>query len=81
VFCLGPAALGAPLDRRWRSARLPFEVAGLMLALMLAAGLRARHEFSVHNVLTWLLAAGFTGTLVALVGVYVRMEVRTRGGR
>jgi hypothetical protein len=81
VFCLGSAALGAPLDRRWRSARLPFEVAGLMLTLMVVAGLRARHEFSVHNALTWLLAVCFAGTLVVLVPVYVRMEVRTRAGR
>jgi hypothetical protein len=49
--------------------------------LMVVAGLRARHECSVHKVLIWLFAAGFPGTLVALVAVYLRMEVRTRAGR
>jgi hypothetical protein len=41
VFCLGLAGIGAPIDRRWSSARLPFQVAGVMLSAVLVAGVRA----------------------------------------
>lgn len=74
IFCLGVAGIGAPLDRRWSSARIPVQVAGVMLVLILAAGIRARDEFDPHNALTWILAAGFTGVTAALAGLYVRME-------
>ena len=74
VFCLGLAGLGAPLDRRWQSARIPFQVAGLMLVLMLIAGVRAHAQLDPGSVLTWLLAAGFAGATVALVTGYARME-------
>ncbi|MDQ1647192.1 MAG: hypothetical protein QOJ50_3376, partial [Cryptosporangiaceae bacterium] len=74
IFCLGVAGIGAPLDRRWSSARIPVQVAGVMLVLILAAGIRARDEIDPHNALTWILAAGFTGVTAALAGLYVRME-------
>jgi hypothetical protein len=61
VSCLGLAGIGALVDRRWSSARLPFQVAGVMLTAILVAGVRARAEFDPGNVLTWLLAAGFVG--------------------
>jgi hypothetical protein len=48
--------------------------AGVMLVLILAAGIRAGGEFDPHNALTWILAAGFTGVTAALAGLYVRME-------
>ena len=35
IFALGIAGLGAPTDRRWSSARILFQVAALMLALIL----------------------------------------------
>jgi len=74
VFCLGLAGLGAPLDRRWHTARIPFEVAGIMLVLMLIAGVRAHAQLDPGNPLTWLLAAGFGAATVALAAGYARMR-------
>lgn len=77
IFCLGLAGIGAPIDRRWSSARLPFQVAATMLALIIVAGICARTEFDPSNALTWVFAAGFVGLAAALIMVYARME-RTR---
>jgi len=74
VFCLGLAGLGALFDRRWSSARIPFQVAIVMLILMLVAGARAYTEFDPSNPLTWLFAAGFVGATVATVLLYRRMQ-------
>jgi hypothetical protein len=74
VFCLGIAGAGAPLDRRWTTARLPLQVAGVMVVLMLAAGIRERSSFDASNALTWFLAVGFSAVLVGGVGLYIRME-------
>ena len=79
VFCLGLAGLGTLRDRRWRSARVPFQVAAVMLVAILVAGLRAHRELAAGNVLTWLFAAGFGGVLAGLAVTYVRMEARARG--
>lgn len=73
VFCLGAAGIGAPLDRRWGSARLPVQVALAMLVLMLVAGLRARGEFA-GSAWTWLFAGGFGAVTAALALLYVRMQ-------
>lgn len=66
VFSLGLAGVGVLLDRRTSSARLPLQVALLMLALILVAGVRAHAQLSPDNALTWLLVSGFatvaTGT-------------------
>jgi len=78
VTCLGLAGIGARFDRRWSSARLPFQVAGVMLTAILVAGVRAHNEFDPGNVLTWLLAAGFVLVTAAVAGLYWRMELRTR---
>jgi hypothetical protein len=78
IFALGLAGLGAAWERRWSSARILVEVAGIMLVLILVAGLRAHREFDAANPLTWLLAAGFVGTAVAVVLLYVRMKIRMR---
>lgn len=74
IFCLGVAGLGALRDRRWTSARLPFQVAAIMLILMIIAGLRAHAEFAADNALTWIFAAGFAILTVSIITVYVRME-------
>jgi hypothetical protein len=78
IFALGLAGLGAAWERRWSAARILLEVAGIMLVLILVAGVRAYHEFDPANPLTWLLAAGFVGTAVAVVLLYVQMEIRMR---
>jgi hypothetical protein len=76
VFCLGLAGTAAPLDRRWSTTRLPLQVAGIMVVLMLAAGIREHSSFDSSNVLTWLLAAGFLTLLVGGSVLYYRMELR-----
>ncbi|HEY7223430.1 MAG TPA: hypothetical protein VH561_07465 [Micromonosporaceae bacterium] len=80
VFCLGLAGVGTLFDRRWTSARLPFEVALIMLTLILVAGLRAHAELDAGNPLTWLFAAGFAGLIIAVGGLYGRMERRSAVG-
>jgi hypothetical protein len=74
VFCLGLAGLGALTDRRWSSARLPFQVAMIMLTLMVLAGVRAHDQFAAGNPLTWMFAVGFIGLDVTIAALYVRME-------
>jgi hypothetical protein len=76
IFALGIAGLGAPADRRWASARILLQVAGLMLALILAAGLRASSELDPANVMTWLIGMGFAGLLAAIVVLYARMRAQ-----
>ena len=73
IFCLGAAGIGAPFDRRWSSARLPVQVALIMLVSMLVAGLRARAELD-GSAWTWLFAGGFTGVTAALAVLYRRMS-------
>jgi hypothetical protein len=78
IFALGLAGLGAARERRWSSARILLQVAGVMLALILVAGIRAHDEFDSSNALTWILAIGFAGTAVAGGWLYLRMETRAR---
>lgn len=76
IFALGIAGLGAPTDRRWSSARILFQVAALMLALILIAGARATGELDPSNAMTWLIGCGFAGVLAAIVILYARMRAR-----
>jgi hypothetical protein len=74
VFCLGLAGLGALVDRRWSSARLPMQVALVMLTLMVVAGARAARQLDPHNALAWLFALGFVGLTGAIGVLYWSME-------
>ena len=74
IFALGLAGIGAWRERRWSAARILVQVAGIMVLLILVAGVRARHEFDPSNILTWLFAAGFCATGAGIVILYVRME-------
>lgn len=76
IFALGIAGLGAPLDRRWSSAQILLQVAALMLALILVAGVRASSELDLSNALTWLIGAGFAAALAAIAVTYARMRSR-----
>jgi hypothetical protein len=76
IWCLGSAGLGALVDRRWSSARIPMQVAVLMLTLIAVAAGRARAGFAPANPLTRLWAGGIAGLLLALGVLYVRMEHR-----
>jgi hypothetical protein len=76
VFCLGLAGIGTFVDRRWSSARIPCQVALVMLVLLLIAGVRGHDEFDATNVLTWLFALGFPLAAIMLAVTYLRMERR-----
>jgi hypothetical protein len=78
VFCLGLAGVGAFVDRRWTSARIPLQVAFVMLVLILIAGVRAHAELAAGNVFTWSFVAGFGVLTVAVVALYARMERASR---
>jgi hypothetical protein len=78
VFALGLAGLGAVRERRWSSARILFQVEGIMLLLILVAGVRAHDQFDASKALTWLFTAGFVSTALATVICYVGMETRAR---
>jgi hypothetical protein len=80
IFALGLAGLGAYRERRWTSARLLLQVAGVMLVLIVIAGLRAHSEFDGSNPLTWLFTAGFAGTAIVGAAFYLSMEARFRAG-
>lgn len=81
IFALGIAAIGAAWERRWSAARIPVQVACIMLVLLLIAGVRAHAEFDTGNALTWLLLGGFATSALALVVLYVRMEARSAARR
>jgi hypothetical protein len=74
VLCLGLAGTGSVVDRRWSSARLAFQVAELMLVLLIGAGIRAAGEFDTTRVLTWLFAFGFPALAFGLFAVDWRMR-------
>lgn len=76
IFALGVAGLGAPADRRWASARILLQVAGVMLALIVIAGARASDELAPSNAMTWLIGAGFIAVLAAIATLYARMRTR-----
>ncbi|HEU5270534.1 MAG TPA: hypothetical protein VFU36_11475 [Jatrophihabitans sp.] len=76
VFALGGAGLGVLLERRWSAVRIPLQVAGVMVALILLAGLRAHSEFDPDNPLTWLFLAGFGGAGLAGAVLYLTMQAR-----
>ena len=80
IFALGVAGLGAPADRRWSSARILLQVAALMLALIVAAGVRASNELDPGNAMTWLIGIGFVAVLVAIAVFYARMQARAAAG-
>jgi hypothetical protein len=77
VFCLGLAGLGALVDSRWSSARVPLQVALVMLTMMVVAGLRAYRQIDATNPVTWLFAIGFVGLTLAILVLYRRMERAT----
>ncbi|HEY8719305.1 hypothetical protein [Pengzhenrongella sp.] len=78
VFCLGSAGIGVLVDPRWSSVRLMFQVEGLMVALMLVAGVRARAEFDTGRFLTWLMLGGFVAVLLGSARLWYLMEIRHR---
>jgi hypothetical protein len=70
------AGPGAARERRWSAARILLQVEGIMLFLILVAGVRAHNQFDPSNALTWMFAAGFVATALATAILYIRMESR-----
>jgi hypothetical protein len=64
TFCLGGACVGVWFDPRWSAVRLMLQVEAVMLALMLLAAVRARHELIGSRPLAWPLLVGVLATLV-----------------
>ncbi|WP_426595559.1 hypothetical protein ACPPVS_08220 [Cellulomonas sp. McL0617] len=77
VFCLGSAGLGAIREQRWSSARIPVQVALVMLVLLVVAGVRGRSSLDPARPLTWLFVVGFVGLTLSTAALYVRMERRS----
>ncbi|HJQ01716.1 MAG TPA: hypothetical protein VJ851_08955 [Jatrophihabitans sp.] len=78
IFALGIAGFGARRERRWSAARILLQVAGVMLVLILLAGIRAHRQFDSGRPLTWVFTVGFTATAIAMGLLYVRMQSRYR---
>ena len=78
IFVLGVAGLGAFWDRRWSSARILFQVAGLMFALIAVAVVRARGDFDASKPLTWVFAVGFVAAIAGSAVLYAHMELQGR---
>lgn len=76
IFCLGIAGTGVLFDRRWRAARIPLQVAMVMLATILVATLRGLDDLDDSNALSWLLIAGFVAVLAGSGLLYRRMTRR-----
>jgi hypothetical protein len=74
IFSLGVASLTGFASRRWSQLRILLQVAGIMLALILIAAVRAHREFDSARPLTWLFVVGFLATAGSLAGLYARME-------
>src|SRR5580765_1863635 len=78
IFVLGGAGLGAFWDRRWSSARILFQVAGLMFALIAVAVVRANGDFDTSKPLTWVFAIGFVAAVAGSAALYAHMERQSR---
>jgi hypothetical protein len=73
IFSLGVAGLTGFTSRRWSQLRTLLHVAGIMLALILIAAVRAHREFDSARPLTWLFAVGFLVTSAGLARLYTSM--------
>jgi hypothetical protein len=79
IFSLGVAGLTGFAGRRWSQLRILLQVAGIMLALILIAAVRAHREFDSARPLTWLFAVGFLTTAGGLAWLYARMDAAAAG--
>jgi hypothetical protein len=78
ILALGAAGIGVVWDQRWSAVRLMLQVESLMLALILLAAARARHEFDTGALSTWVFLIGFVGAFVGALGLWFVMDRRAR---
>jgi hypothetical protein len=76
VFCLGCAGIVAWTDPRWSTVSVMVRVEVLMLALMLIAAVRARHELIAGRPLTWPLLIGTVLTVVGSGYLWLSYDLR-----
>jgi hypothetical protein len=76
VFCLGCAGIVAWTDPRWSTVSVMVRVEVLMLALMLIAAVRARHELIAGRPLTWPLLIGTVLTVVGSSYLWLSYDLR-----
>ncbi len=79
IFFLGVAGLGIFFDRRWPAARIPLQVAMVMLVLILVSVVRDYDSVDTDKALASVLIAGFAAVLVGAAVVYRRMAVSRSG--
>jgi hypothetical protein len=74
TFCLGGAGVASWFDPRWTSVRLMLQVEVVMIVLMLAAAVRARHELLRAHALAWPLLLGFLARLAGSAYLWTTHE-------
>jgi len=75
IFCLGVAGVGIVFDRGWPAARIPLQVAMVMLVLILVSVVRGWDDLDTSKAFTWVLVPGFAAVLVGSALVYRRMSI------
>ncbi|HEX6108146.1 MAG TPA: hypothetical protein VFZ02_01940 [Ktedonobacteraceae bacterium] len=79
MFALpGVVGLGIALEPRWSAARIILEAQALSIAMILIATARAWSDFNQSNPLTWFFVGGLSFLLVALVVLYISLEIHRR---
>jgi hypothetical protein len=79
IFCLGVAGCGIVFDRGWAAARIPFQVAMVMLTLILVSVVRDTDALDGSQALSWVLVPGFVAVLLGSAVLYRRMTVSRSG--
>lgn len=79
MFALpGVVGISLALDRRWSSSRVMLEAQVLSIVAILIAAVRARSEIDKGSIEGILFLGGLTGFAIALVTVYVAIEMKAR---
>lgn len=79
MFALpGVVGLGIALEQRWSAARIILESQACSIVLILLAAARAWSNFDQSKPITWLFIGGLSFLLVAIVGLYISIEMYRR---
>ncbi|MEO5680181.1 MAG: hypothetical protein ABIS47_10990 [Acidimicrobiales bacterium] len=80
IFALGIGGFIVARDGRWSATRVMLEVQGVMLGLILLAGIRSHADLNLAKPLTITLVLGLGATLAGGAVLYVRMNRRAQAG-
>ncbi len=75
IFLLGIAGAGVFFDRSWRAARIPLQVAMVMLTLILISVGRDWDSVDTSKAMAWVLIGGFVAVLGGSAVLYRKMTV------